>query len=217
MNKSQNEKQKPLQKLSIKYTPFNNFLSIFMNIFIDSISSPAFIALFDWERNIVNEIQVEIKWNESSKLIPDLMTFLKDNNINQDDLNNIVVVNWPGSFTWVRTVVLIANTLNYVLKKSMTPVSYFDLFSTYPIIKSSSRRDHFVQLTWQSNIEIINNSDLEKYFLDNNIDTTYWESSYNFENTQILENIDYKSIIKELEFKDYEKIEPLYIKKPNIS
>lgn len=207
----------PLQKLSIKYTLFNNFLSIFMNLFIDSISSPACIILFDWKRNIVNEIQIEIKWNESSKLIPDLMTFLKDNNINQDDLNNIVVINWPGSFTWVRTVVLIANTLNYVLKKSMTPMSYFDLFSTYPIIKSSSRRDHFVQLTSHSDIEIINNSDLEKYFLDNNIDAVYWESGYDFEKTQILENIDYNSIIKQLEFKDYEKIEPLYIKKPNIS
>lgn len=188
-----------------------------MNLFIDSISSPAYVSLFDNNRNIVHTMNIEIKWNESSKLIPDLMNFLNDNHINQEDLSNIVVVNWPGSFTWVRTVVLIANTLNYVLKKNMTPVSYFDLFNTYPIIKSSSRRDHFVQLTSHSDIEIINNFDLQKYFLDNNIDTAYWESGYDFEKTQILENIDYKSIIKELEFKDYEKIEPLYIKKPNIS
>jgi hypothetical protein len=55
----------------------------------------------------------------------------------------------------------------------MTSVSYFDLFDKHPIIKSSSRRDHFVQKHNDYSVEIINNSELETYFSDNNIVTAY--------------------------------------------
>lgn len=188
-----------------------------MNLFIDSISTPAYISIFDNDRNIVNHVNIDIKWNESSKLIPELTKFLNESNLNKNDIENIVVVNGPGSFTWVRTVVLIANTLNYVINKDMTSVSYFDLFDNYPIIKSSSRRDHFVQKHNNSSVEIMNNGELERYFSNNNIVTAYWETWYDFENVEILENIDYNRIIKELKLKKYTKIEPLYIKKPNIT
>ena len=99
----------------------------------------------------------------------------------------------------------------------MTTLSYFDLFENYPIIKSSSRRDHFVKLNISSNIEIIENELLEKQLIDDKIKVVYWESWFEFQNIEILEKIDYNHIIKELELKKDTKIEPLYIKKPNIS
>lgn len=188
-----------------------------MNIFIDSISTNSYLSIFDKNRKIINDMYTQVKWNESSKLIPDITSFLQENNIEQTDIENIIVVNGPGSFTWVRTTVLIANTMNYVLKKDMTPLSYFDLFEQYPIIKSSSRRDHFVQKSKTSEIEIIENTLLEEYFKNNNINLVYWETSYDFQNLEVLEKIDYNRIIQELELKKYAKIEPLYIKKPNIS
>jgi len=73
----------------------------------------------------------------------------------------------------VRTTVLIANTLNYVIKKAMTALSYFDLFTKYPIIKSSSRRDHFVQKDYKHNIEILENTLLEEYLNNQNITAVY--------------------------------------------
>ena len=188
-----------------------------MNLFLDSISSPAYMCLFDDKRNIIKDIFVNVTWNESSKIIPELTLFLQNNNIDFDTIENTVVVNGPGSFTWVRTTVLIVNTLNYVIKKNMTPVHYFELFDQYPIIKSSSRRDHFVKKNKNSEIEIIENWELEEYIHQNNINNVYWETGYNFENITILEKIDYSSIIQKLELKKYTKIEPLYIKKPNIS
>jgi hypothetical protein len=69
----------------------------------------------------------------------------------------------------VRTTVLIANTLNYVIKKNMTALSYFDLFSEYPVIKSSSKRDCFVQKSDKEEINIIMNTELDNYFTENNI------------------------------------------------
>lgn len=188
-----------------------------MNIFIDSISTTSYICIFDKNRKIINDMYTQVKWNESSKLIPDITCFLEENKIKQSDIENIIVVNGPWSFTGVRTTVLIANTMNYILKKNMTPLSYFDLFEQYPIIKSSSRRDHFVQKSDNTEIEIIENSLLEEYFWNNNISRVYWETSYDFQNVEVLEKIDYNRIIQELELKKYTKIDPLYIKKPNIS
>jgi hypothetical protein len=42
----------------------------------------------------------------------------------------------------------------------MTAISYFDLFKSYPIIKSSSKMDCFVKLNENSAIEIISNENL---------------------------------------------------------
>jgi hypothetical protein len=188
-----------------------------MNLFIDSISTPCYICIFDKQRKIIAEKSIEVKWNESSKIIPELTLFLKNNDIKAQDIENTTVINGPWSFTWVRTTVLIVNTLNYIINKDMTSLSYFDLFDKYPIIKSSSRRDHFVQKIRNWEIEIIENALLEEFFIKNNIDTVYWETWYDFENIEILEKIDYTRIIQQLELKKYTKIEPLYIKKPNIS
>ncbi len=172
-----------------------------MNLFIDTISNTANILLFDNKRQIIDSISWNIKWNESSTLIPQIDSILKKNNTIYHGLNNIVVVNGPGSFTWVRTTVLAANSINYIIKKNMTAISYFDLHTNYPIIKSSSKRDSFVKKNKNSKIEIISNDILIKKWV-------------NIEN---LEKVDYIDIIKKIKLDKLKQIEALYIKKPNIS
>jgi len=185
-----------------------------MNLFINPISKNCNILLFDEKRDIVDSIVFELKWNESSLLLPTIDDFLKKNKINYFDLENIVLVNGPWSFTWVRTAVLAINTINYITKKNLTPISYFELFKDYPIVKSSSKRDCFFKENIDSEIEIIENIKLKQILEQNNIKTIYWEIE--LENIEIIEKIDYLSIIKELKFQNLEKIEPLYLKKPNI-
>jgi hypothetical protein len=41
--------------------------------------------------------------------------------------------------------VLAANSINYIINKNMTALSFFDLHKKYPIIKASSKRDCFIQ------------------------------------------------------------------------
>lgn len=185
-----------------------------MNLFVNTISNPAVLIIFDENRNIKNELRFEIKWNESSLLIPKIDEFLKENNLTYFDIKNIVLVNWPGSFTWVRTSVLAINTINFITKNDLTPISYFELFDNFPIIKSSSKRDCFVKLSKESKIEIIENEKLSEILNKNNIKTIYWETS--IENMEIIEKIDYSCIIKSTELKKFKKIDPLYLKKPNI-
>ena len=189
-----------------------------MNIFIDTISSPASVILFDDNRSITGSISWDIKWNESSTLIPKIDELIKQNKLEYSDLENIVVINWPGSFTGIRTTVLSANSINYIINKNMTALSYFDLFDTYPILKSSSKRDCFVQFDSHSYIQIIENKELLNLLIEKNINKIYWEINAElFPNIEILEKIDYISIIKELKFDKLNQIQALYIKKPNIS
>lgn len=185
-----------------------------MNLFINTISKISSIILFDEKRDIIDQIDFEIKWNESSLLIPNIDSFIKKNNLNYFDIKNIVLVNWPGSFTWVRTVVLVINTINFITNNNLTPINFFELFPNYPIIKSSSKRDCFFKKNANEEIEIITNEEIERYLKENNIIQLYWESD--IQNVQIIEKIDYLSIIKQIKFKELKKIEPLYLKKPNI-
>jgi tRNA A37 threonylcarbamoyladenosine modification protein TsaB len=134
-------------------------------------------------------------------------------------LKNIVVVNGPWSFTGVRTIVLVVNTISFIIDNSkwninLTPVSYFDLFDNYPIIKSSSKRDSFFKKSSLSNIEIIYNNELESLLQRENIKIIYGE--WDIKNVEIIEKIDYCDIIKNINLKSFPRIEALYLKKPNI-
>lgn len=189
-----------------------------MNLFIDTISNEACVILFGSDKGIVDKIVWDIKWNESSTLIPQIDILLKQNNLSYSDLENIITVNGPGSFTWVRTTVLTANSINYIIKKNMTAISYFDLFKSYPIIKSSSKMDCFVKLNENSAIEIISNENLINILNESWVKKIYWEvKSELFRKIKIFEKIDYSSIIKEIKLDNLKQIDALYIKKPNIS
>lgn len=185
-----------------------------MNLFINSVSTTACLIIFNNNFEIINKFDFEIKWNESSLLIPNIDNFLIENKITYKDLENIVVVNWPWSFTWVRTTVLAANSINYIIRKNMTELSFFELFDTYPIIKSSSKRDCFIQFEKGWDIEIIENSKIEEILNKKSIKTIYWH--WTIDNIEILENIDYINIIKKIKLDNKKQISPLYIKKPNI-
>jgi len=189
-----------------------------MNLFIDTISIPWIIILFNDNRQIVDKEIIEIKGNESSLLIPKIDILLNKNALNYFDLKNIVVVSWPGSFTGVRTTVLVVNTINYIIKWKITSLNFFDLFDNYPIIKSSSKRDVFYKKDLKSKIDIIYNDELISLLDKEKITTIYWEVNKSiFEKFEIINYVNYEKIIKELTFDNNDIISPLYIKKPNIS
>lgn len=189
-----------------------------MNLFIDIISREGNIIIFDDNRKIKDKIILNIKWNESSKLIPMIDLLLLKNKLKYKQIENIVVVNWPWSFTWIRTTVLTINTINFITKNNITPISYFELFDNYPIVKSSSKRDSFLKKNLESEIEIIENEKLINYLKQNNINKIYWEVNKDtFSFIEIFEKIDYENIISKIKFRGFKEITPLYIKKPNIS
>lgn len=184
-----------------------------MNIFLDTVSKVWKIILFDDDKNILKQKDFLVLWNESTLLIEEFDLFLKENLVNYFDLKNLVVVSGPGSFTGIRTTILMINTINFVIWKDITTINYFELFEKYPIVKTSSKRDSFVKLTKESDIEILQNDQiLFKLWGINNI---YWDLILDWIITNDLVN--YEKIIKNITFDNKKIAQAYYIKKPNIS
>ena len=70
-----------------------------MNIFLDTISPKNALILFDEKRNILEKHFFDVSLNESTLLIEEFDRFLSKNKLNYKDLENIVVIAGPGSFT----------------------------------------------------------------------------------------------------------------------
>lgn len=184
-----------------------------MNIFLDTISPKNALILFDEKRNIISKHFFDVRLNESTLLIEEFDSFLVKNKLNYKALENIIVVNGPGSFTWVRTTILLVNTINFVIKKHITTLTYFDLFENYPIIKTSSKRDSFTKIDKNSEIEVLQNEELPSKL--QNIQTIYWDIV--LENFETKSEVNYEKIIKNISFDNQKIAQAYYLKKPNIS
>lgn len=188
-----------------------------MNIFLDAVSNESNIIVFDEKRNIIKSHSFNSLLNESTLLLKEFDLFLKNIWKTYFQIENIVVVNWPWSFTWIRTIVIFVNTINFVIKKRITPISFFDLFDKYPIVKKSSKKDLFIKKDENMEVKIISNDELMYFLEQNNIKNIYWDIDFEIENINLIKKPNYKKVIKNIIFKNYSLIEPYYIKKPSIT
>lgn len=191
-----------------------------MNLFLNAVSSAGILILFNEDRQVIDSSNIDILWNESSKLSWLVDVFLKKNDITYSQIENIVVVNWPWSFTWVRVISLIVNTISFVNKSlRLTAIDFFSMFNKYPIIKWSSKRDLFVKISKYDKIKIVKNDDFIEYLKKENINKVFGDNKNNLTQWEfeINSNINYKPLLETLNFDDKDIINPLYIKKPNIT
>ena len=180
-----------------------------MNIFLDTISPTNKLIAFEND-NIIYEYDFAVKLNESTKLIQEFETFLNLANITYSQIENIIVVNWPGSFTWIRTTILFVNSINFINKKHLTWINYFQLFKNYPIIKTSSKKDCFVKWWENQEIQVLQNDEIDKILEEKNIELYYWD----YKNW--INNINYLDIIKNTPLQKNTILSPFYLKKPSI-
>lgn len=94
-----------------------------ISLFIDThLYDIKLLILKDGE--IIKEKNIIGKKNNSSYLIPSIKDIVGNFN-----LDEIIVVNGPGSFTGVRTGVTVAKTLAYTKKIPIKSISYLDLMA----------------------------------------------------------------------------------------
>lgn len=188
-------------------------------LFVDVVNTNWIFILMDQDKNIFSKKQISLTGQESKLLLRELLAFLNENNLKCEDCVKIIVVNGPGSFTWIRTITLIINSIVYIYKDiCVTPVSFFELHQDYPIIKASSKRDVFIKKSESMEIEVLKNEEVEDYLKLNNIKKVYWDiPDWLFSEVIVAREVNYDIILKNLEFEDKKRIEALYIKKPNIS
>lgn len=91
-------------------------------LFISTYSSLITIGLFKNGKVLEEKIK-ESERSHSIYLLPMIDEILKSNNLLPNDLNDILVVNGPGSFTGIRLGVTVAKTLAYTLNINIKTIS----------------------------------------------------------------------------------------------
>lgn len=93
-----------------------------ISLFIDTSSSDVSIAIIK-DKNILASISKETPNEHSIYTVKYLDDILKESNLNPEDIDKIMIVNGPGSFTGVRIGVTVAKTYAYLLKKDIITIS----------------------------------------------------------------------------------------------
>lgn len=98
------------------------------SLFIDTHDSEIVIGLFDGDKLLDEKRKVSSR-NHSDYTMPMIERILKENKFNVHDLDEILVVNGPGSFTGVRLGVTIAKTLAYTLNIPIKTITSLEAFA----------------------------------------------------------------------------------------
>lgn len=70
-----------------------------MHLFIDTLSAPSYIALLDEKRTVITEKYADLRHKEFEDLPEILESIMETCHITYSDLQGIIVVVGPGSFT----------------------------------------------------------------------------------------------------------------------
>ena len=179
-------------------------------LFIDTHDAKVTIIIFHNEHILVKKI-LETKNKHSEITMPTLDTALKEANIDINELNSVIVVNGPGSFTGERIAVTIAKTIAFCLNIPIRTINSLlilslNIDSDNKCVSLEDRNGAFVA-TFNHNNEIIeeikylNKSAYQEYQQTHNVITTCdidYEKVYNY-------------VMKQNTLNPHE-VKPLYVK-----
>ena len=181
------------------------------SLYIDTHGTYVTIVLFK-DGIVLIKKEIDSDCSHSRNTMPLIKQILDDENINPKDLNEIIVVNGPGSFTGVRIGVTIAKTLAYTLNIPIKVVSSllikaisFDSDSSKIVIISDNKGKYIGEFD-QNNVELepykyLKNKEYESFMI----------------NKEIIDNIeiDYDRVykyLKEVKALNAHKVNPIYVK-----
>lgn len=92
------------------------------NLFIDSSNKNLSLAILSFDE-LIYVSNVNSYYRHSNFLMNEIIAALNKTGLKINDIDNIVVLNGPGSFTGIRVGVTIAKTLAWVLNKNIYSLS----------------------------------------------------------------------------------------------
>ena len=179
-------------------------------LFIDTHDKNVLVILFK-DGLILTKENLETKNKHSEVTMPTIDKVLKDSNVDVSELNNIIVVNGPGSFTGERIAVTIAKTIAYALSIPIRTIDALTIMATgvdsdKKIVALEDRNGAFVG-TFDTNYNVIE----PLQYLNK---STYVEFKANSD-VNVDVNVDYEKVyeyvMKQKELNPHE-VKPLYIK-----
>lgn len=179
-------------------------------LYLDTHENKIVLVIYK-DNNILDKKEIEVFYNHSISTIPSLIDLLKDNKININEINEIIVCNGPGSFTGIRIGVTIAKTLSYTLNIPIKTISSL-------LIKAISLNHEEITIVEREKNGVF----IASFDKDNNLIKDY-EYLKNSEYEKIKNNdfredikIDYQRLIefsKNIDNSLVHSVNPLYVKK----
>ena len=129
-------------------------------LFLDTSSFFVTISIIN-NNEVVYNFQEEIRDDMSSKILPIIREGFNTLDFELKDIDKIMVVNGPGSFTGVRIGVTIAKVMAYSLKKDIITISSLEYLATtecnteYMIPMIDARRGYYFAGVYDTNLNNI--------------------------------------------------------------
>lgn len=210
------------QKKSISLYYTRKILLVFdimmSSLFIDTLSSPAFIGIFDENKNIRDSVSWLGKHAEFDTLTESINTLLVRNALQYSDILGIICIIGPGGFTGIRVTTLVANTLGYSFWIPLYPVTLHEFFlhqkAQNPWILPLTKTEILVwEQSGQISPSILKTHTLDtiKNYSSNQADPPLWDD------IKYTQANDYALFLKNYTFSEkVPLLHPIYARDPNV-
>lgn len=196
-----------------------------ISLFIDTSTNKLIIGLYKDKKQLylINE---DANNDLSSRVLPNIKIALDSLNLRVNDIDDIYVVNGPGSFTGIRVGVTIAKTLAWSLNKPIYAVSELQLIASsskkqaiIPMI--DARRGYVYAGIYNKNLKAVDDDqyisleDLKKKVKKEYKKDEIEYISYNKFEDAVLPTIDIERLLSKGKFKSINAhlLNPNYLKK----
>lgn len=173
-------------------------------LYIDTSSSYLYSAIIEDDK-LISEIKEEYGQNLSKVALPRIVSMFEDNNLEAKDIDKIIVVNGPGSFTGIRIGLTIAKVYAWSLNIPITTILSLEAMAisqkenTYHVPMINARRGYVFSAIYDSNYnEILKPSHIKIEDLNKELEK--------LDNYQIISNDEFE------EFKSITKYNPDLLK-----
>lgn len=185
------------------------------SLFIDTHDKDIVICLYE-DGKVKDNIIKTSERNHSDYTMPLVKEILDKNNITVHNLNEILVINGPGSFTGVRLGVTVAKTLAYTLNIPIKSMSSLEMYA----ISSDSNENKVVTINDVKGVFVgeftKDNKQIGELFYNSNDEFANYIKENNLE-SNIIENkvVDFEKLYNQFQKKEAQiahKVNPIYIK-----
>lgn len=146
-----------------------------ITLFIDTHSAILNLGI-EQDGKLLKEIKESSHMEHSSKTLLYIQRMFKELNLKPNDIDKIIVVNGPGSYTGLRIGVTIAKTYAYSLNKEVIPVSSLMAMALsnsdfdYIVPTIDAKREHVFGAIYDKNYnEVLNGQYISIEDLDNEV------------------------------------------------
>ncbi len=180
------------------------------SLFLDTHDKKVIIILFK-NCKVIDHFELISNNKHSVITLPAIKNILENNNLLVKDLNEVIVVNGPGSFTGERIAVTIAKTMAFALN---IPIKVIDSLSVMAININSDNK--YVAISDRNGAFVghfdKNNSILEPFVYLSTSDFLLYSQKYKvYESVDINYELVY-SYVKQLKSVNPHEVKPLYVK-----